>query len=70
MSQESIYFGVTNLRSKHDVKKIKRELDTFPGVLSVSVSTENRRVGVDYDSTGVTKSQLELCLSDMGYNIM
>ena len=37
MAKESAYFTVGGISGKHDVKEIKRGLDTLPGVLSVSV---------------------------------
>ena len=46
MAKESAYFTVGGISGKHDVKEIKRGLDTLPGVLSVSVG--GGRVAVDY----------------------
>ena len=54
MSKESAYFKIENLNGQHGSKQIKRELDTLKGVISVSVNTENHRVAVDFDSTGVS----------------
>ena len=69
MSKESAYFIIENLNGKHDLKQIKRELDTLRGVISVSVNTDNHRVAVDFDNTGVTHSRIEKNLNKMGYQI-
>lgn len=49
MSKESAYFKLNDLSRKHDTKDLKQELDTFRGVISVSVNTENNLLAVDYD---------------------
>ena len=69
MSKESAYFNISNLNGKHGLKQIKRELDAIPGVISVSVNTENHRVAVDFDNTGVTHSQIEKSLCKQGFEI-
>ena len=69
MSKESAYFILENMNGKHDLKQIKRGLDTLHGVISVSVNTENHRVAVDFDNTGVTHGQIEKNLNKMGFNI-
>lgn len=66
---ESVNFVVENLDGKNDLKQIKRELDGYPGVNSVSVSMRKHRVAVDYDDTGVTFQQLEGCLNRLGYRV-
>lgn len=53
MSKQSAYFKVPGLDGKHPVKKIKRALDELPGVFSVSANTEQDRVTVDYDDSGI-----------------
>ena len=42
MTRANACFTVGGISGKHDVKEIKRELDTLPGVLSVTVSNESR----------------------------
>ena len=54
-SKASAYFTLEEISNKHDVKAIKRELDTLPGVLSVSISDDSKRVAVDFDTTGVQR---------------
>ena len=66
---QSLYFEVKNLQNKHDYKEMKKGLDTLYGVLSVSVNQKNKRVGVDYDSTGVTEQQITNYLNDRGYTV-
>lgn len=69
MSKCSAYFIVNSLEGKHDAKQIKRELDTLPGVLSVSVNTDSNKIAVDFDSTGVTCNNLENRINKMGFNV-
>ena len=69
MSKASAYFTLDGLSDKHDVKAIKRELDTLPGVLSVSVSDDSKRVTVDFDTTGVQTDCIGKRLEKMGYQI-
>lgn len=69
MPKASAYFVVDNLNGKHDVKELKRELDTFRGVISVSVSDKSNVVAVDFDNTGVMQSQLKNKIEKLGYNI-
>ena len=68
MAKESAYFTVGGISGKHDVKEIKRGLDTLPGVLSVSVG--GGRVAVDFDTTGVQSSRIERQLAEMGYQVL
>lgn len=69
MSKSSAYFKVNNLDEKHDVKKLKRELDGLSGVISVSVSDKSGCVAVDYDTTGVNQEQLSAKIQKLGYDI-
>ena len=56
MAHLSTYFSLEHPASSHDAKELKRELDTLPGVTSVSVS--GGRLAVDYDSTGVRREDI------------
>lgn len=69
MSKASAYFTVSNVNGKHDVKELKRELDTFPGVFSVSVNDKTERIAVDFDTSGVKQEQLQKRIEKMGYDI-
>lgn len=69
MSKESAYFKLNDLSRKHDTKDLKQELDTFRGVISVSVNTENNLLAVDYDTTGVTCDRLEKRIKQLGYQV-
>ena len=69
MTKASACFTVGGISGKHDVKEIKRGLDTLPGVLSVTVSGESR-VSVDFDTTGVQSDRIEKQLADMGYQVV
>ena len=70
MTRANACFTVGGISGKHDVKEIKRELDTLPGVLSVTVSNESRVVSVDFDTTGVQTGRIEKQLTDMGYQVL
>lgn len=69
MSKASIYFTVDNVNGKHDVKQLKRELDTFPGVISVSVNDKTESIAVDFDTTGVTAQRLKKRVEKLGYEV-
>lgn len=70
MSKASVYFTLGHLDDKHDIKAIKRELDTLPGVYSVSISGSSNRVAVDFDTTGVQPERIEKQLEKMGCQIL
>ncbi|MDF3006116.1 MAG: copper chaperone [Oscillospiraceae bacterium] len=69
MSKASAYFNVTNVNGKHDVKQLKRELDTFRGVISVSVNDLTECIAVDFDTTGVKTDQLAKKIETLGFEI-
>lgn len=70
MSKASIYFTVDDVNGKHDVKELKRELDTFQGVISVSVNDKTESIAVDFDTTGVQQEQLKKRIEKLGYEII
>lgn len=70
MSKASVYFTLDDRNDPHDIKKIKRELDALPGVLSVSISGSSNRVAVDFDTTGVQSDRIQKWLENMGYQIL
>ena len=70
MSKASIYFTVDNVDGKRDVKELKRELDTYRGVISVSVNDRTECIAVDFDTTGVKPEQLETKIEKLGYKII
>lgn len=69
MAKASACFTVGGISGKHDVKEIKRGLDTLSGVSSVSVSNDGR-VAVDFDTTGTQRDCIEKQLADMGYQVL
>ena len=69
MTKASTCFTVDGISGKHDVKEIKRELDTLLGVISVTVNN-NSRVSVDFDTTGVQTDRIRKQLTDMGYQVV
>lgn len=70
MSKASVYFTLNKINDKHDIKAIKGALDRLPGMLSVSVSDDAKRVSVDFDTTGVQRDRIGKQLEKMGYEIL
>lgn len=68
MAHLSTYFSLENAADRHDESRLKRELDTLPGVTSVSLSGRGR-VAVDYDSTGVRQEQIRQKVQELGYQL-
>lgn len=69
MSKESVYFTLSNVAGKHDVKQIKQALDTLPGVSSVSIGDGSNHVAVDFDTTGIQIDRIKKQLEKSGYEI-
>lgn len=69
MSKASIYFTLSKVDGKHDGKRIKKTLDTLPGVESVSVNADSGCVAVDYDTTGVLGARIQKQLEKAGYQV-
>lgn len=68
MAHLSTYFSLENAADRHDGKRLKRELDTLPGVRAVSVS-ESGCLAVDYDSTGIRQEQIRQKVQELGYEL-
>jgi len=69
MSKASLYFELENIDGKHDKSELKRQLDLIPGVISVSVNDDRKRVAVDYDTTGAKQEQIRKELVGLGFTI-
>ena len=67
MAHLSTRFSLEQPADRHAVKQLKRELDTLPGVTSVSVS--GGRLAVDYDSTGVRREDIRQKVQSLGFGI-
>ena len=67
MAHLSTYFSLEHPASSHDAKELKRELDTLPGVTSVSVS--GGRLAVDYDPSGVRREDIQQKIQSLGFGI-
>ncbi len=69
---QSTYFFIKNLHNRPDAKTMKKKLNALYGVLSVQLDNKSDRLGIDYDTTGVTGQQLADYLGSSGYpvNIM
>lgn len=70
MSKASIYFTLSRVDGKHDVKEIKKTLNMLPGVESVSVNEDSDYVAVDYDTTGVQNDRIQMQLESAGYEVL
>ena len=67
MAHLSTHFPLEQPADSHAVKQLKRELDTLPGVTSVSVS--GSRLAVDYDPTGVRREDIQQKVQSLGFGI-
>ena len=67
MAHLSTHFSLEQPADSHAVKQLKRELDTLPGVTSVSVS--GNRLAVDYDPTGVRRADIQQKVQSLGFGI-
>ena len=70
MAKASVYYTLSSVEGKHDVKQIKKALDALPGVESVSVNQESDRVAVDFDTSGILSSRIQKELEKSGYEIL
>ena len=67
MSKASLYIELDQLNGKRDTAKIKQQLDTIPGVISVSVNKGRNQVAVDFDTTGTSQEQIRNKLDSLGF---
>lgn len=67
MAQVSIQYALHQALTTHEEKKIKKELDEFPGVKSVALNIKEGILCIDYDDTGVTRQELETRCNALGY---
>jgi len=70
MSMASAYFTIGNMDGKRGAQRLKRGLDTLPGVQSVSVGAGSGRIAVDFDDTGVKSENIAQHIGDMGFRIL
>ena len=66
MAHLSTYISLEAAQDRHDIKQLKRALDTLPGVTSVSIS-ENGCLAVDYDSTGIRQEEIRQKIQELGF---
>lgn len=69
MSKESAYFTLHSIDGKRDMKELKKELNKYPGIISVSVNPAKNTLAVDYDNTGVYQPEIAKRLEKLGYEI-
>lgn len=68
MAHLSTYFSLEDMAGKHDAALLKRELDTLPGVTSVSVG-EGGCLAVDYDTTGIRQEEILQKVRELGFQL-
>lgn len=68
MAHLSAYFSLGDAAGKHDAALLKRELDTLPGVTSVSVSGGGC-LAVDYDTSGVRREEILQKVHELGFQL-
>lgn len=68
MAHLSAYFSLEDASGRHDAALLKRELDTLPGVTSVSVSSRGC-LAVDYDTSGVRQEQILQKVQELGFQL-
>lgn len=68
MAYLSAYFSLEDTAGKHDTARLKRELDTLPGVTSVRVS-DSGCLAVDYDTSGVRQEQILRKVQELGFRL-
>lgn len=66
---ETSVFKIDELSGERTAREIKRALDGLPGVKSVSISREDERVTVDFDSTGVSHQKIKNRLVELGFGV-
>lgn len=66
----SAYYTLNSIGGNHDIKVLKRELDTLPGVLSVSVNDRTGRVAVDFDTTGESSDRIQQKIEELGFSVL
>jgi Copper chaperone len=67
MAKKSIYFELPDLGVKHDMKVLKKGIDAIHGVVSVSVNTHDKKVAIDYDSTGTDGEKITEKIKELGF---
>lgn len=68
MAHLSTYFSLEDTAGKHDTALLKRELDTLPGVTSVSVG-DGGCLAVDYDTTGIRQEEILQKVRELGFHL-
>ena len=66
MAHLSVYFSLENAADAHRQSLLKQELDTLPGVESVSIN-DSGYLAVDYDSTGVRQEDIRRKILDLAF---
>lgn len=65
----SAYFNMSKDLDKHDVSKLKRHLDEFKGVSSVTYSNHNQNIVVDFNDTKINHLKFKKKIENLGYDV-
>jgi copper chaperone len=69
MAREIIELNVEGMSCQHCVKAVKGSVSALPGVDSVEVSLERKRVTVGYDPARVGIPAVKSAIEDAGYAV-
>lgn len=69
MAQISVQYIIEHEIDSHDMSLIKKELDKFHGVHSVSVNQETALICIDFDMDKVKEGDLINKLQSLGYRM-
>ena len=67
MAKESIYFELPDMGISQDTKVLKRAINSLHGVISVSVNSHDKKVAVDFDSTGTNGEKITDKIKELGF---
>ncbi len=70
MPKVSAYFTLDRIAGKHQVKELKKQLDTLGGIFSVSVNDQKEKVAVDYDTSGSELEHILRKIEKLGYRVL
>jgi copper chaperone len=69
MAVKTVELGVEGMSCQHCVKAVKGSVGALPGVSSVEVSLERKRVTVGYDPVKVDLPAMKAAIEDAGYTV-
>lgn len=67
MALQTVELAVEGMSCQHCVKAVKGSVAALPGVASVDVSLERKRVTVGYDPAKVGLPEMKAAIEEAGY---